>query len=332
MARPRRARTRRSILVLKGTRWRMSSPSAFIDWCRRELRAAGVRFAITSGQACVHFGIQQTTKDSDWIIEPDDLSLLRSMLAKAESSGEFRVSYRAICGTPLDRAYLGNGWTSHLAMTDPDADEHHLDFFGNAPRVRELERDPVDPDYASRLLVAQMKKTDREKDWPFVFALGRQAMAMGDVRGVLHGQEADWLIDAWSQVPEKIRVELIRQRPLLGLIDTEPRQLRRAIVIEKQVWVSINRERYGVYQRSWKEFYRQWRREPGFQWPRRIPFLEQHAQLDEAAERYALPKRPLDESARRAALATARADAAEILAASDEELESSVPPLEVLLP
>jgi len=310
----------------------MSSPSALIKWFRRELHAAGVRFAITSGQACVYFGIQQTTKDSDWIIEPDDLSLLRSVLTDVDSSGECRVSYRAICGAPLNKAFLGNGWTSHLALTDSDADEHHLDFFGKAPRVREVERDAVDPDYASRLLVAQMKKTDREKDWPFVFALGRQAMALGDVRGVLHGQEADWLIDAWSQVPEKTRVGLIRQRPLLGLIDTQPRQLRRAIVIEKQVWGSINRERYGVYQRSWKQFYRQWRREPDFQWRRRIPFREQHAALEEAACRYALPNVPLDDSARRAALVKARADAAEILAASDEELDNTVPPLEVLLP
>ncbi len=150
----------------------MSSPSAFIEWFRRELHAADVRFAITSGQACVHFGIQQTTKDSDWIIEPDDLSLLRSVLADAESSRRVSsVVSRHLRGT-LDQAFLGNGWTSHLAMTDSDADEHHLDFFGKAPRVRELERDAVDPDYASRLLVAQMKKTDREKDWPFVFALG----------------------------------------------------------------------------------------------------------------------------------------------------------------
>ncbi len=46
---------------------------------------------------------------------------------------------------------------------------------------------------------------------------------MGDVRGVLHGQEAGWLIDAWSHVPEKTRLGLIRQRPLLDLIDPEPR-------------------------------------------------------------------------------------------------------------
>jgi hypothetical protein len=242
------------------------------------------------------------------------------------------VSYRAICGAPLEQAYLGSGWTSHLAITDWDTHEHHLDFFGNAPRVRELERDVSNPDFAARTVVAQMKKTDREKDWPFVFALGRQAMAMGDVRGILHGQEAGWLIDAWTQVPENSRDELIRQRPLLRLIETSPRRLRRAIVIEKHIWSSINRERYGIYQRLWKEFYRQWRRESDFQWPCPTSFLEQHRRLHEAADRYSLPESPLDESKRNACLKAALADAAEVLAASDEELEMIAPPTEVLLP
>ena len=54
----------------------MASPNAFIHWFSNRMRAVGVRFAITSGQACVHYGIQQTTKDSDWIIEPADFVVL----------------------------------------------------------------------------------------------------------------------------------------------------------------------------------------------------------------------------------------------------------------
>jgi len=310
----------------------MASPIAFIDRFRRELHAAGIRFFITSGQACVHFGIQQTTKDSDWIIEPDDLATLRTMLVEADSSGNMRVSYRAICGAPLDETFLANGWTSHLGITDADSNEHHLDFFGKAPRASELERDATEPDFASRQVVAQMKKTDREKDWPIVFALGRQAVASGDVRGILHGQDAGWLVATWNDIPADERGELIRRRPLLRLIDTQPNRLRRAIAIEKQVWVSVNRERYGFYQRSWKMFFGQWRREHGFQWPPDVPFAEQHELLDQAARKYGLPQAPLDAAARDNALAAARADAAEILAAGDEELDLIVPSLEVLLP
>lgn len=310
----------------------MASPIAFIDRFRQELHVAGIRFLITSGQACVHFGIQQTTKDSDWIIEPDDLSALRTMLVDADLSGNLRVSYRAICGAPLDETFLVNGWTSHLEITDADSDQHHLDLFGKAPRVSEMESDAIEPDFASRQVVAQMKKTDREKDWPIVFVLRRQAMANGDVRGILHGQDADWLVAAWSDIPADDRSELARQRPLLGLIATHPNRLRRAIAVEKQVWVSTNRERYAVYQRSWKSFFRQWRREDGFQWPPDVPFAEQHELLDHAAREYRLPQAPLDAAARDNALEAARADAAEILAAGADELDLIVPPPEVLLP
>lgn len=310
----------------------MGSPHAFIDRFRRDLHTAGVRFAITSGQACVYFGIQQTTKDSDWVIEPDDLSLLRATLHNAELAGQTQVSYRGVCGAPLEQAFLASGWTSHLAIRDADSDEHHLDFFGKAPRVSEMEHDGIEPDYASRQVVAQMKKTDREKDWPIVFALGRQALADGDVRGVLHGQDAEWLTANWNKVPANDRGELIRQRPLLGFIDSQPNRLRRAIVIERQLWISVNRERYGIYQRLWKDLFRQWRQEPEFEWPAEISFLQQHEKLLSAAQRYELPPAPLDETARRGALLKARAEAAEIFAAGDDELDQITPPLEVLLP
>ena len=159
----------------------MSSPQAFLNQFRKLLQTAGVRFALTSGQACVYYGIQQTTKDSDWIIEPDDLTSFCKLLDDLDGSGDFRVSLRPICGAPIAKEFLRNGWTSHLEITDSDADRHHLDFFGEPPRVQRIEYDSVEPDYASRFIVAQMKKTDREKDWPFVFALGRQSIAAGDL-------------------------------------------------------------------------------------------------------------------------------------------------------
>lgn len=42
----------------------MQTPLDFLNMFRIELRASGIRFAITSGMACVHYGLQQTTKDS----------------------------------------------------------------------------------------------------------------------------------------------------------------------------------------------------------------------------------------------------------------------------
>lgn len=310
----------------------MSSPLGFLIQFRRQLRNADIRFALTSGQACVHFGIQQTTKDSDWIVEPHDLMKLCLLLQENDSTSKCRVSFRPICGAPILKEFLGNGWTSHIEITDSEGELHRLDFFGKPPRVSLVEYDPQDSDYASRFVVAQMKKTDREKDWPFVFGLGRQAIAEGDVRGVLHGMDAEWLINVWAGIAEDERPALIRQRPLLNFVDSQPDRVRRAIMIEKQIWQSVNCYRYDAFQSAWKEFYRQWRREPNFEWPRKISFADQCACLNNAAQKYGLPQAPLDDARRRKALTKARQDAAEIFAAADEELDLITPPLEVMLP
>jgi hypothetical protein len=310
----------------------MCSPQSFLVFFRQRLHKANIRFALTSGQACVHYGIQQTTKDSDWIVEPRDLGKLVALLVELDSSLGMSVSYRAICGAPCSADYLGNGWTTHVRITDADSTDHHLDFFGQAPRVTVLECDPLDSDIASRVLVAQMKKTDREKDWPFVAALGKQAIVQGDARGILHGQDVNWLIQTWNGIEPKLRVELASDRPLLQFIDDQPTKLRRAVMIEKFIWQVVNRSRYRVYQQAWKEFFRQWRREPGFQWPIEASFEVQCNLLADAAAKYKLPRAPLDLAAKERAMTNALQEASDVFAATTGELEQIAPPLRVLLP
>jgi hypothetical protein len=67
-------------------------------------------------------------------------------------------------------------------------------------------------------------------------------------------------------------------------------------------------------------------------WPVDVPFSEQHQILCAACERHALPKIPFDESARKLAFEQALLEAAEIMAATPEELLEIVPPIDVLLP
>ena len=45
----------------------MSSPIAFIHRFRQDLHAAGIRFAITSGQACVYF---ESEEELDLAVPP----------------------------------------------------------------------------------------------------------------------------------------------------------------------------------------------------------------------------------------------------------------------
>jgi hypothetical protein len=311
----------------------MSAPLDFLRLFAGRLRGAGIRFAITSGMACVHYGLQQTTKDSDWIIAPADLGKFRALLLELEGERRpWRVSYRPIFGAPLDAQFMAHGWTSHLLVTEADGTVQKVDLFGKAPRVQTVETDPGQPDYASRHVVALMKRTDRDRDWPIVFGCGVQMLECNDSRGVLHLQEAEWLRRAWASVPPESRLEFQRLRPVLRLVETQPSRLRRLIIVERALWEAVNRTRYRPFERCWKDFYRVWSHAPGVVWPVEAAFATQHQLLVEAAARYNLPHNPLAGVSREQLLRDAQTDAAEALAASPEELAQITPPLEVLYP
>src|SRR5437667_7792998 len=100
----------------------MSAPLDFLKIFAGQLRQADISFAITSGMACVHYGLQQTTKDSDWIIPAEDLVRLRELFTHLEGElPPWRVSYRQICGAPLEQEFMAHGWTSHLCRFGAEA-------------------------------------------------------------------------------------------------------------------------------------------------------------------------------------------------------------------
>ena len=62
----------------------------------------------------------------------------------------------------------------------------YLDVFGVAPRSSSHWEKEIQGFYAGPHTVAEMKRTNRDKDWPFVTALGARMIEMGDERGWLH--------------------------------------------------------------------------------------------------------------------------------------------------
>lgn len=313
----------------------MSAPLDFLRIFAGKLRAAGIRFAITSGMACVHFGIQQTTKDSDWIIAPDDFGKLREMLMRLDADAPpWRVAYRQIFGAPLDVEFMAHGWTSHLLLTDPDGAENKVDFFGKAPRVRHLALDPESPDFADRDVVAQMKRTDRPKDWPIVDSLGWQLMERSRSQSLVHLQDAVKLLSVWPQSEAEARDIAVRRRPLLQLLEREndPDRLDGFLRLERLLWECVNAERHGLYTRAWKDFYRSWQKEPGFTWPSREPFARQHQRVLLAARGHGLPCNPVGAVGREAIVAKAL-DRAVVKAQTTPEILNMIqPPIEEMLP
>ncbi len=312
----------------------MSSPLDFLRLFADRLREAGIRFAITSGMACVHYGLAQNTKDSDWIIRPEDLAKLRDLFAQRETEG-WRISYRSIFGAPLDQAYLGHGWTSHLSVwSGGDSMENKVDIFGQPPRVQASEIVADAEGWADRHVVAQMKRTDRDKDWPFVDGLGLQLRLAGEARSLLHIRDARRLREAWVEASPESRRNMALRRPLLAMLETvsDDLDLERLLAVERAIWENVNRERYGAHERVWKEFYRRWRLANDFIWPVEGPFCGQHDHLLGAARIHRLAEDPLGDAGREALLRAGLQRAARLLNAPEKEINLVLPPIKEMLP
>ncbi|NBX30020.1 hypothetical protein EBR04_06195 [bacterium] len=315
----------------------MNGPIEFYRTFQSLLRGREIEGVLTSGMACVEYGLQQNTKDTDWIVAPDLIERLVKLFGELErgiSGANWRVSYRGLFGAPLDPEYLAGGWTSHLAAFEQaESAERHLDFFGRPPRVGEDWRTAAIGGIASRDTVIRMKKTDRPKDWPLVNALAIQAHYAGDPGAVLHLRDHDILREAWRQAAEASRESAVRERPLLRELDAlDDLRLERLLLVEEMLWQCVNRERYLVYQRAWKDFYRAWQQDRVGEWPTSEPFLQQHHRVCAAVRRHGLPPAPLDTvAARQAIYDLGRTRAASLVAATPQEMETVAMPLDIIL-
>src|SRR5258708_3202239 len=72
-------------------------------------RKRGVTCAITSGMACVAFGVAQTTKDCDLLCEPDAARKLFELLSETSLKDEL-PGYRGHLTAPLDERWIRGGW------------------------------------------------------------------------------------------------------------------------------------------------------------------------------------------------------------------------------
>ena len=132
-------------------------------------RREGIACAITSGMACVAFGVSQATKDCDLLCAPNSAGKFLELLNDTTLGGQL-PAYRGHLTPPLDERWFVGGWTSHFVWKAGNT-EAYLDVFGVAPRGSSPWEAELDGFYACRHTVAEMKRTNRERDWPVVTAL-----------------------------------------------------------------------------------------------------------------------------------------------------------------
>ena len=155
--------------------------------------------------------------------------------------------YRGNISPPLNKKWLHGGWTSHFTWQHAEADAF-LDVFCVAPRASTRWEKEIVGLYAHPHTVAEMKRTDRSKDWAFTTALGVKMLEEGDSRGWLHLFDEDVLRNMIKlrECPDEIR----RRRPVLQLAFENDRRLSPAILNEIHFWHELDRARIRVYEHA----------------------------------------------------------------------------------
>ena len=93
-----------------------------------------------------------------------------------------------------------------------------------------------------------MKRTNRERDWPFATALGVKLLEAGDPRGWLHLFNCDVL----NQTAAKLRCPdaMIALRPALALLTEADNRLELAVKGEIEFWNRLDQLRIKVYEHA----------------------------------------------------------------------------------
>ncbi len=220
-----------------------SELDAFFTGLVATAQSRGITCAITSGMACVHFGVAATTKDCDVLCTADKSDDFRALIAETSLRGAL-PDYRGNISPPLDTRWMRGGWTSHFKWkTRPE--ETCLDVFGVAPRGSSPWEHQLTGIYANLNVVAEMKRTNREKDWPFATALGGQMLAADDPHGWLHLYDPEVMRRCANEMPPDGRLE--RLRPVLKLSPFEDSlAVKRALLAERQFWSELDEIRIRV--------------------------------------------------------------------------------------
>ncbi|MSU59213.1 MAG: hypothetical protein EXS35_13775 [Pedosphaera sp.] len=257
----------------------------FYEGLVMKLRERGVVCAITSGMACVHYGVAETTKDCDLLCHSGSFNVLLDLLGETEISGH-RCGYRGNLSPPLDARWHRGGWTSHFEWVAPTG-ALTLDVFGHALRESSPWPRDVFGLYAGPHTVAQMKRTNRDKDWPFITALGTRMVEADDERGWLHVFDANALAELLKE--HDCPPDIVAVRPAIRLVqETDPRAAG-ALNAERKLWAEHDRLRIKILERHLRPYVSAVRRARA---GRDLSLLADHAVRVECAGQH-LPENPL---------------------------------------
>jgi hypothetical protein len=223
----------------------------------QEFNDGRLRAILASGQAVVLYRLAIMSKDGDWILK-EEAAALTHVLATLERHG---ARYRY--GAPLDLRWLAHGWSSHLEFQEGGL-RLRCDFVTRPPRIspvalQALWETPVQKEVpiVSLSVLAEIKKTNREKDYAVIGELARR---MEDPRlRALYSRSARDLVRLAAEHPVAVQ-EAAAERPLLSRLEQGRDGVESLLDAERRALIRANEDRLDRYLRAAKPWGEEWAR------------------------------------------------------------------------
>ena len=221
----------------------------------REFNRGRLRAVVCSGQAVVLHRLAVVSKDGDWILREDSESVSHVLGVLARH----RATYRF--GAPFDLRWLSQGWSSHFEFRR-GALRVRTDFFTRPPRIsasalRRLwkEQEDRDPPFVGPVDLAQLKKTDREKDYPVIGELAR--LMVDPSEKLLYSRSARDLMRLGAEHAELAR-RLSKRRPLMRRLSGTREEIERALDEERRALMHADEQRLARFERAARRWRAAW--------------------------------------------------------------------------
>jgi hypothetical protein len=245
----------------------------------KEFNEGRLRAVICSGQAVVLHRLAIMSKDGDWILREDKEALQQVLRVLDRHGARYRF------GAPLDVRWMAGGWSSHFEFRHESL-RVRTDFFTRPPRVSMEERDRMwheqedrDPPFVDARMLAEMKKTNREKDYAVIGELARLLTEPRDQ--LLLSRSARDLVEVAKAYP-KLVATLVNERPLLALLSGGRDKIEQALDAERRALMRANEDRLAAYRTAAQALEERWpelhARMEG------LPLLEAHELFVKSAE------------------------------------------------
>ncbi len=221
----------------------------------KEFNRGKLRTIICSGQAVVLHRLAVMSKDGDWIIREDEKSLNSILKVLADYGAKYRF------GAPLDIRWMKGGWSSHFEFLHKGL-RVRTDFFSRPPRISSerltqvwKEQETSDLPFVNVKDLADLKKTNREKDYAVIGELAR--LMTNPRQQLLYSRSARDILNL-AEKHSKLIIELNEQRPLLSRIAEGREKLEELLDAEKRTLIHQNENRLTHYLKAAEKWTASW--------------------------------------------------------------------------